>query len=178
MLLATGGSVPTSARFTYSDDYKGSSSDEHRIYENIEVYLFGEDEDSVTLNGYSETAYPSLNQLQVYVGELNTDDGVESLKSSTESLINTFYSTCTTRYNDELFIQYLLYTTLDVNVVYTDASISADMVSTYWTIVKNNLDSYTEFKADELNTYYGWWDVFDNPTDYLANPDTFFTTES
>ncbi len=167
MLLSTGGKVPTSAEFKYSNDYKSSSDETYRIYENIEVYFDGEDGDITTLTGYSYTKYPSLDQLKVYVAELNTDDGVESLKSTTETIINGVYSTFISRWEDSSFINYLAYTQLGMEIKFdTNTVVLDDMFDTYWKIIERNLDNYNTYDVPELNNYDGWWDLFHLTGDY------------
>ncbi len=146
MLLSTGGKTATSAKFLEENDYKLSSDNEYKAYQNIDVTL--NDEEIKGLNGYSTNNYPSINQLKVYVAELNTDDGVESLKSSTETIIDGFYSTFTTNYTNSQFVNLMLLSKLNIEITFTNADNNAI------------LDAVIEINE---RTLYGYKDVADTP---------------
>ncbi|MFI3251668.1 MAG: hypothetical protein R3Y60_00870 [bacterium] len=160
MLLSKGGETSTSSVFTDEQDYKADSEDEYMIYENIIVY--DNDGEELQLNGYSDTAWPSMNQLKVYVYELDSDDGVESLRSTTETIISSFYSTFTTRYTDATFTNYVIYQMLDMDIQFNDTTIDTDMIDNFFEIAKNQLDSYEDTSANSTHTYAGWWEYVES----------------
>lgn len=158
MLLSTDGSGPSNARFTYSQDGKVDTDDEKKQYEDM-VITYNDEE--FTLSGYSDTAWPSMDQIKVYVYEVNSDDGVENLKTSTETIINQFYSTFTSRYTDATFTNFLLYNMLDMQITFKHSTVvesSTDVISTWFTISQKQLDSYKDTSSTSTHAYAGWWE--------------------
>ncbi len=155
MLLSTKGSIPTSAVFQSSSDYKQNIGDEFKIYESIDIEL---NDISVNVNAYSDTAYPSINQLQIYVAQKDTDDGITDLKSTTETIINNFYSTFNSRFTDNTFRNYYLYKELNMNIVFANSTIE---VETWFDINKDILDNYADTTVGSGHMYAGMWELVD-----------------
>ncbi len=159
MLLSTKGGTASSSIFESKYDYKEDSDDEYKQYEHIYVETIDKDGEVVEeyINAYSETHYPSLNQLKVYVYENGTDDGIENVKSYTETIINGFYSSFTSRLKDSTFMNYYLYQELDMNVVFDSTSdVLQDMEVKWFEINRNTLNSYAD---DSMTLYAGMWEL-------------------
>lgn len=156
MLLSMDGSIATSAEFLEKNDYTPSGEDS-KVYQNITITLNGEE---YTKDGYSDTPYPSIDQLMIYVGEMNTDDGIENLKSSTESIINGFYSTFNSRFTNTTFVNYYLYLDLDMNIVF-NSEIDENMTTEWFEISKKSLDNYESTASDSNSVYAGMWDLLE-----------------
>ncbi len=162
MLLSVGGESASNATFTIEDDRKADTEDDYYIYENIVVTY---DDEELLFNGYSETAWPSKDQLQVYVYETASDDGVESLKSTTESIINEFYSTFTTRFTNDTFVSYLIYNMLSMDIQFSHSSItvsSETMMDNWFEINMKQLDEYKDTSSTSTHAYAGWWEFIES----------------
>ncbi len=158
MLLSVGGDGPSNARFTASDDSPADDDDDYNRYQNV-VVTYNDEE--YTLSGYTDNAWPSVEQLKIYVYESNSDDGVENLKTDTETIINQFYSTFTSRYNDATFQTYLFYVMFDMNVEFNHSTVtvnSSDLIATWFNISQKQLDNYTDSSSTSTHTYAGWWE--------------------
>ncbi len=159
MLLSTDGSMATSAKFNIDNDYKTSSG--LYAYEEIEIELNGVTE---TVTGWTDNNWPSVDQLKVYISEMDGDDGVYSLKSSTETIIDSQITVFNTRYNSDSFFAYLLITKYDLlaEITFTNND-SLDKLIEILEISKRTIDSY----SDSNDTVYAnWWDILDS---YQAN---------
>ncbi|MFI3329852.1 MAG: hypothetical protein R3Y05_05130 [bacterium] len=154
MLLSTKGSTASSSIFASTSDYKADSDDEYKQYEHIFVELNGTEE---YINAYSETPYPSLNQLKVYVYEKDTDDGIENLKSYTETLISSFYSGFNSTLTNQTVMNYYLYQELNMNIVFDEYSdVDSNMNERWFDINYKTMNNYAD---DSNGLYAGMWDL-------------------
>lgn len=145
----------TSALYTKDND----SSEQ---YVNIKVEVNGE---KVTIeNAYSENKWASINQIRIYDAQVNTEDGITDLPSAVKTYISKFYTTFTTRFNNESFRNILLAKTeltIDFALANNDAKY-AEFIE----IQKRQLDSYEDYSSESINFLAGWWELVDQ---YIVN---------
>ena len=145
----------TSALYTKDND----SSEQ---YVNIKVEVNGE---KVTIeNAYSENKWASINQIRIYDAQVNTEDGITDLPSAVKTYISKFYTTFTSRFNNESFRNILLAKTeltIDFALANNDAKY-AEFIE----IQKRQLDSYEDYSSESINFLAGWWELVDQ---YIVN---------
>ena len=145
----------TSALYTKDND----SSEQ---YVNIKVEVNGE---KVTIeNAYSENKWASINQIRIYDAQVNTEDGITDLPSAVKTYISKFYTTFTSRFNNESFRNILLAKTeltIDFALANNDAKF-AEFIE----IQKRQLDSYEDYSSESINFLAGWWELVDQ---YIVN---------
>ena len=145
----------TSALYTKDND----SSEQ---YVNIKVEVNGE---KVTIeNAYSENKWASINQIRIYDAQVNTEDGITDLPSAVKTYISKFYTTFTTRFNNESFRNILLAKTeltIDFALANNDTKF-AEFIE----IQKRQLDSYEDYSSESINFLAGWWELVDQ---YIVN---------
>ena len=110
MLAAYDTTAAPSAKFEAEDDKTTNP-----VYVNIKVEI--DDEEEIVENAYSSNNYPSYNQIKIYVSQLNSEAGVEDLPIAVETYINKFYSSFTSKYNNDTFKNILLAKT-ELNIVF------------------------------------------------------------
>lgn len=110
MLAAYDTTAAPSAKFEAEDDKSTNP-----VYVNIKVEI--DDEEEIVENAYSSNNYPSYNQIKIYVSQLNSEAGVEDLPIAVETYINKFYSSFTSKYNNDTFKNILLAKT-ELNIVF------------------------------------------------------------
>ena len=145
----------TSALYTKDND----SSEQ---YVNIKVEVNGE---KVTIeNAYSENKWASINQIRIYDAQVNTEDGITDLPSAVKTYISQFYTTFTTRFNNESFRHILLAKT-ELTMDFADANNDAKYAE-FIEIQKRQLDSYEDYSSESINFLAGWWELVDQ---YIVN---------
>lgn len=145
----------TSALYTKDND----SSEQ---YVNIKVEVNGE---KVTIeNAYSENKWASINQIRIYDAQVNTEDGITDLPSAVKTYISKFYTTFTTRFNNESFRNILLAKT-ELTIDFADANNDAKFAE-FIEIQKRQLDSYEDYSSESINFLAGWWELVDQ---YIVN---------
>lgn len=145
----------TSALYTKDND----SSEQ---YVNIKVEVNGE---KVTIeNAYSENKWASINQIRIYDAQVNTEDGITDLPSAVKTYISKFYTTFTTRFNNESFRNILLAKT-ELTMDFADANNDAKYAE-FIEIQKRQLDSYEDYSSESINFLAGWWELVDQ---YIVN---------
>ena len=145
----------TSALYTKDND----SSEQ---YVNIKVEVNGE---KVTIeNAYSENKWASINQIRIYDAQVNTEDGITDLPSAVKTYIYKFYTTFTTRFNNESFRNILLAKT-ELTIDFADANNDAKFAE-FIEIQKRQLDSYEDYSSESINFLAGWWELVDQ---YIVN---------
>ena len=158
MILATGGSVASSAKFTADDDSKANDSDEYMIYERIEYT--DADGNEYYLNAYSDTDAISANQVQIYLNEKDSEYGVESLPSSVSTAITAYLAPVYAKFTGSQNQLNLLYRLLDTTN-YNFASAANNEKAER--LVEINQDQFFSYIFDnvEFNEVYGdWWTNF------------------
>jgi hypothetical protein len=158
LILATGGSAASSAKFTADDDSKAKDTDEYMIYERIEYTK--PDGSKYYLNAYSDTDAISANQIQIYLNEKDSEYGVENLPSSVSTAINAYFAPIYAKYTGSQNQLNLLYRLLDsTNYNFASAANNAKAER----LVKINQDQFFSYVFDnvEFNEIYGnWWTDF------------------
>lgn len=145
----------TSALYTKDND----SSEQ---YVNIKVEVNGE---KVTIeNAYSENKWASINQIRIYDAQVNTEDGITDLPSAVKTYISKFYTTFTSRFNNESFRNILLAKT-ELTMDFADANNDAKFAE-FIEIQKRQLDSYEDYSSESINFLAGWWELVDQ---YIVN---------
>ena len=145
----------TSALYTKDND----SSEQ---YVNIKVEVNGE---KVTIeNAYSENKWASINQIRIYDAQVNTEDGITDLPSAVKTYISKFYTTFTSRFNNESFRNILLAKT-ELTIDFADANNDAKYAE-FIEIQKRQLDSYEDYSSESINFLAGWWELVDQ---YIVN---------
>ena len=145
----------TSALYTKDND----SSEQ---YVNIKVEVNGE---KVTIeNAYSENKWASINQIRIYDAQVNTEDGITDLPSAVKTYISKFYTTFTTRFNNESFRNILLAKT-ELTIDFADANNDTKFAE-FIEIQKRQLDSYEDYSSESINFLAGWWELVDQ---YIVN---------
>ena len=145
----------TSALYTKDND----SSEQ---YVNIKVEVNGE---KVTIeNAYSENKWASINQIRIYDAQVNTEDGITDLPSAVKTYISKFYTTFTSRFNNESFRNILLAKT-ELTIDFADANNDAKYAE-FIEIQKRQLDSYEDYNSESINFLAGWWELVDQ---YIVN---------
>jgi hypothetical protein len=145
----------TSALYTKDND----SSEQ---YVNIKVEVNGE---KVTIeNAYSENKWASINQIRIYDAQVNTEDGITDLPSAVKTYISKFYTTFTSRFNNESFRNILLAKT-ELTIDFADANNDAKFAE-FIEIQKRQLDSYEDYSSESINFLAGWWELVDQ---YIVN---------
>lgn len=145
----------TSALYTKDND----SSEQ---YVNIKVEVNGE---KVTIeNAYSENKWASINQIRIYDAQVNTEDGITDLPSAVKTYISKFYTTFTSRFNNESFRNILLAKT-ELTMDFADANNDAKYAE-FIEIQKRQLDSYEDYSSESINFLAGWWELVDQ---YIVN---------
>jgi len=158
LILATGGSVSSSAQFTADDDSKANDSDEYMIYEHIE-YTDAAGE-KYYLNAYSDSDAISANQVQIYLNEVDSEYGVENLPSNVSSAITAYFAPVYAKYTGSQNQLNLLYRLLD-STNYNFASAANNVKAER--LVEINQDQFFSYVFDnvEFNEVYGdWWTSF------------------
>ena len=137
-------------------------SDSSEQYVNIKVEVNGE---KVTIeNAYSENKWASINQIRIYDAQVNTEDGITDLPSAVKTYISKFYTTFTTRFNNESFRNILLAKT-ELTIDFADANNDAKFAE-FIEIQKRQLDSYEDYSSESINFLAGWWELVDQ---YIVN---------
>ena len=145
----------TSALYTKDND----SSEQ---YVNIKVEVNGE---KVTIeNAYSDNKWASINQIRIYDAQVNTEDGITDLPSAVKTYISKFYTTFTTRFNNESFRNILLAKT-ELTIDFADAN-NDTKYAEFIEIQKRQLDSYEDYSSESINFLAGWWELVDQ---YIVN---------
>lgn len=160
LLLSAGGEEKKTAKFTYDEDSRMSSDDQHKIYQQVAVEIDGVIHH---IDAYSEHDWNSIDQLKIFVYESKTDAGVKNLPSSVKSYINGFYSLFNTRYTNSTFQNYLLQKFAKLSDVTFDSSNTAmqERIQKNIEIIKNQIDSYAAFDEVQIPTVYkDWWKQF------------------
>ncbi|MCK9493417.1 MAG: hypothetical protein M0Q00_03500, partial [Acholeplasmataceae bacterium] len=159
LILATGGAVAKSAKFTSEDDTYASSGDEYKIYEHIAI----EDKDGVATyyNAYSETDYISTNQIRIYLNELNSEYGVTSLPTVVKDAISAYFTPVKTKYENNYTKLHILSNYLkDLNVTYSNP-LNEARVTQLLVINENQFLSYDKTNDLFMEIYGDWFTIFD-----------------
>lgn len=136
----------SSAKYESDEDY-------NEQYDKVEIEVDGEE---TTANAYNTNEWASLNQILIYVSQVNTDDGVTGLPSSVKAYINKYYSTFTSKYNNDTFKNILLAET-QINVKF--AGTDNAKYEEFMNIQKRKYDSYADFSSTSIDVLAGWWDL-------------------
>jgi hypothetical protein len=158
LILATGGQVSTSAKFTAADDTKKESTDEYYIYEHIKY----EDKDGneYFLNAHNANDAISVDQARIYINEIKDEYGVQNLPSKVKTTITSYFAPVYTKYvgqNTQLHLLYKLLGTTNYNFANADNNAKAAR------LVEINQDQFFsyDFENESFNEVYGnWWTLF------------------
>lgn len=158
LIMATGGQVPSSAKFTQTDDVKANATDEFYIYERIEF----EDEagEKYYLTAYSDTDAITADQIRIYLNEIDSEYGVQNLPTKVSTAINAYFAPIRARYVgsfNQLNLLYKLLSETNYNFASAANNLKAEK------LVKINQDQFFsyEFDNDLFNDIYGdWWTKF------------------
>ncbi len=158
LILATGGKVAESAKYTEENDSKARDDDEYMIYEHILVKDRLENE--YYLNAYSETDQLSVNQVRIYLNEIDSEYGLESIPTKIKPALEAYLAPIKTRYENSYTRLHLLYKFLvSTNFRYTDSSKDAKLAQILL-INKNQFMSYS-IDNDLFSDVFGdWFDIF------------------
>ena len=159
LILATGGAVAKSAKFTFEDDTYASSGNEKKIYENIAI----KDKDGTTTyyNAYSETDHISANQIRIYLNEINTEYGVTSLPTVVKDAISAYFTPVKTKYENNYTKLHILSNYLkDLNVTYSNP-LNEARVTQLLVINENQFLSYDRTNDLFMEIYGDWFTIFD-----------------
>ena len=151
MILATNGAVSRSAKFTAENDTFLVTGDQYKIYERIEykdqagnVYY---------LNAYSDTDYPSVNQIRIYMNEQSK--GIENLPTTVKQALDAYFLPVLTRYKGDANSRVIIYDLiLDTNFTFANSANEARALE----IIEINRRQMDEYKTDGL--FANWWNVF------------------
>lgn len=154
MILATGGGVAVSSKFTAEDDTFAKDGDTYKIYEHISF----EDEDGVEyfLNAYSATDAISANQIQIYLNEKDSEYGVENLPTAVQNAISAYFEPIYTKFTgsqNQLNLLYSLYN--DGNFAFANSANTAK-ATRLMQINRDQFFSYV-FDNEEFQEVYGDW---------------------
>lgn len=137
----------SSAKFTEEDD-------DSNLYVDIEI---AEDEDLVE-NAYSTEEWASANQIKIFVAQNETEKGVTDLPSSVKTYINKYYSSITSRYDNETFRNILLAMT-ELNIDFANNEIDTRYAN-FIEIQKRQFDAYSDdYSSNSNNVLANWWDL-------------------
>lgn len=159
LILATGGQVAKSAKFTFEDDNYAKTGDEKKIYEHIAI----EDKDGnkTYYNAYSETDHISANQIRIYLNEFNTEFGVTSLPTAVKEAINAYFTPVKTKYENNYTKLHILSNYLkDANVTYSNP-LNEARVTQLLIINENQFLSYDRTNNLFMDVYGDWFTIFD-----------------
>ena len=146
VLAAYNSSKITSALYTETNDKKGN-------YKDILVEIDGEE---VTIeNAYSDKEWASVNQLKVYLAQINTDDGVEDLPTDVKTYIGKFYSTVLTKYSNDS-VQNILLAKTQLTITFTDNNNNIKY-DEFLNIQMRQADSYNDLSEESIDILAGWW---------------------
>ncbi|MDY0210419.1 MAG: hypothetical protein RBQ91_03305 [Acholeplasma sp.] len=159
LILATGGSVSSSAKFGTTDDTKKNDSDEYYIYERIEFE--DEDGEKYYLSAYSDTDAVTAEQARIYINEVGDEYGVQNLPSKVKTAVNAYFAPVFEKYNSQNNQLNLLYKLLgDTNFNFANADNNAKAQK----LMKINQDQFFSynFTNESFNEVYGdWWTIFE-----------------
>lgn len=122
----------TSAKYTEEDD-------NNEQFEEVVITVKGEE---VKTNAYNSEDWASMNQIQIYLSQVNTDDGITGLPSVVKTYINKYYSLLETEYSNDTF-RNILYAENEIKIQFTSQA-NKDKYAEFMNIQKRKYDSYTE----------------------------------
>ncbi|MDD2574855.1 MAG: hypothetical protein PHD47_00140 [Acholeplasmataceae bacterium] len=159
LILATGGQVAKSAKFTFEDDNYAKTGDEKKIYENIAIEA--KDGTKTYYNAYSETDHISSNQIRIYLNEFKTEFGVTSLPTAVKDAINAYFTPVKTNYENNYTKLHILSNYLkDANVTYSNP-LNEARVTQLLVINENQFLSYDRTNNLFMDVYGDWFTIFD-----------------
>lgn len=157
LILATGGAIANTAKFTYEDDTKLKDSDEYKIYEHISIK--DRDDNEVFLNAYSDEITLSVNQTRIYVVQSASEEGVQSIPTKVRSAITSYLDPVLTQYTSSYNQLHLLHKLIaSSNYAFANADNG------------KRLDAIMEVNQRQFNLY-----AFDNEL-YMDIYEDWFTT--
>lgn len=161
LILALGGDVAKSAKFTKDDDkYIDNDSNNDKIYEKVE--LKDENDEVIdTLNAYSDTDKISINQLKIYFHEKDSDYDL-NLPSKVVTAINNYLDPFIKSYEEREMRLHLLYKLIEkANFKYASQE-SSDRLDKILLINQKQFLRYaTEDSHKEYYEIYGdWFNIF------------------
>lgn len=143
ILTAYKTSAAPSAKYEESDDNS-------KQFKEVVIKVDGVEK---TTNAYNpENDWASLNQIEIYLAQVNTDYGVTGLPSVVKTYINNYYSLLETDYKNDTFR----------NILYAETEIKIDFAS------DANDDKYANFMDIQKRKYDAYADN-ENTVDLLAN---------
>lgn len=161
LILALGGDVSKSAKFTKDDDkYIDGDSSKDKIYEKIEL----KDEDGnviETLNAYSDTDQISINQVKIYFHEKDSDYDM-NLPSKVSTAISNYLTPFITSYEEREMRLHLLYKLIEkVDFGYADSNNSQRLNNILLINQKQFLNYADQDSHKEYFEIYGdWFNIF------------------
>lgn len=159
LILATGGQVAKSAKFTLEDDNYAKTGDEYKIYEHISVK--DKDGNETFINAYSDSNHITANQIRIYLNEINTEFGVTSLPSSVKDVINAYFTPIKTKYENNFTKLHILSNYLkDLNITYSNP-LSEARVTQLLVINENQFLSYSKSNDLFMDVYGDWFTIFE-----------------
>ena len=149
-----------------SAKYTSTSDSENQYGKSIEVVLNGE---KTTIdNAYSDYIYATINQIKIYEGQLNTDDGITNLPSGAKTFIGKFYSDFKTKYTNSTFRSILYAYENFVESISFDETLvgenNAEFIE-FLKIQKRQFDSYATEDVNNINIFANWWNLVLPQTD-------------
>lgn len=158
LILATGGAVANSAKFTYDDDTKAKDSDDYKIYEQITIKDRNEEE--IILDAYSDEKSISVNQARIYLTEIDSELGLKSIPSEIRTALNSYLEPVRLKYRSDQMQLHLLYMFLqETNFEYYNAN-NRSKLEQILTINQNQFLNYAT-DNDLFNEVYGdWFTIF------------------
>ena len=134
------------------------SSDDTKQYQNIKVTLNG---DPITIeNAYNSNEYASINQIKIYVAQLNTDDGVTDLPSGAKSFIAKFYSDFTNKYENATFQNILFAYNNFEGLTFKNEDNNTEW-DEFLEIQKRQFESYQDEDIKSISIFSNWWKLVD-----------------
>ncbi len=161
LILALGGDVAKSAKFTYSDDkYIDGDNTKGKIYEKVEL----KDKDGnveKTLNAYSDDKKISLNQVEIYLHQKDSDYDID-LPSNVNTAITNYLAPIVARYEEQEMRLHLLHKLVTgANLTFTNASDQTTLDG----ILAINQKQFLKYATLESNKEYfeifgDWFTIF------------------
>lgn len=161
LILALGGDVSKSAKFTRNDDkYIDGDSSKDKIYEKIEL----KDKDGKvidTLNAYSDTDQISINQVRIYFHEKGSDYDM-NLPSKVVTAVSNYLTPFISSYEQREMRLHLLYKLIEkADFDYVNLSVSNKLDRILEINQKQFLNYADEESHKEYMEIYGdWFQIF------------------
>lgn len=164
LILATGGDVSTSAKFTYNDDTLINPDDSEGLKIFEEVKIKDRDGNELIINPYTDGEYITTDQVRIYLYESATDRGVVSIPSDVLNTLNNYFVPLKTKYESDYMKMHLL-NKLFNETDYTFTNL--DSLTKLEGILEINVRQFLEYSVDNdddalfLDIYGNWFNLFE-----------------